>query len=111
MAKNTKATTVRIANGGTATATITLDLNKIPLALDIPAAFTGTSISFKASALSSGPLDPLYYESTLYTVSVGASRFISLNRAAFEGVRFIQLVSNAGSGEGADRDIVLVTGE
>ena len=111
MAKNTKATTVTIANAGTTTPTITLDANKIPLAIDIPAAFTGTSISFRASALSGGPLDPLYYESTLYSVTVGTSRFISLNRAAFEGVKFLQLVSNAGGGEGAARDIILVTGE
>jgi hypothetical protein len=109
MAKNTKATTVTIANAGTTTPTLTLDPNKIPLAIDLPAAFTGTSISFRACALNGGPLDPLYYESTLYSVTVGVSRFISLNRAAFEGVKYVQLVSNAA--ESAARDITLVTGE
>jgi hypothetical protein len=111
MSKNTQTATVTIANGGTTTPTLTLDQNKIPLALDMPAAFTGTSISFRASAQANGALDPLYYESTLYSVTVGPSRFISLNRAAFEGVKYLQIVSNAGSGESAARDIVLVSGE
>lgn len=109
MAKNIKAATVQIANAGTTTPTLTLDPNKIPLALDMPAAFTGTSISFRASALVGGPMDPLYYESTLYTVTVGVSRFVALNRAVFEGVKYLQVVSNAA--EGAARDIILVTGE
>ena len=51
MAKNTKATTVTIANGGTATPTITMDPSKIPLALEMPAAFTGTAITFTATHL------------------------------------------------------------
>ena len=38
MAKNTKATTVTIANGGTTTPTITMDPSRIPLAIEIPAA-------------------------------------------------------------------------
>lgn len=111
MAKNTKATTVTIANAGTTTPTISLDPSKIPLSLEMPAAFSGTAITFKASSLNGGTPVPLYYEGTLYSVSVGASRFISLNRAVFEGIKFLQLVSNAGAGESAARDIVLVTGE
>ncbi len=109
MAKNTKATTVTIPNGGTTTPTIPMDPNKIPLAIELPAAFTGASISFRGSSLSGGSPVPIFFESTLYSVTVAASRFISLNRNAFEGVRFLQIVSNAS--ELAARDIQLVTGE
>ncbi len=111
MAKNTKATTVTIANGGTTTPTITMDPSRIPLAIEIPAAFTGTAITFKACALNGGTPAPLYFEGTLYSVAAAASRFIALNRAAFEGVKYLQLVSNAGGGESAARDIQLLTGE
>lgn len=109
MAKNTRATTVTIANAGTTTPTITLDSNKIPLGIEMPAAFTGTALSFKATSVSGGTPVPLYYESTLYSVTVAASRFHSLNRNAFEGVKYLQIVSNAT--EGAARDLQLVTGE
>lgn len=109
MAKNTKATTVTIANAGTTTPTITLDPNKIPLALELPAAFTGTAITFKATSNSGGTPVPLYYESTLYSVTVAPSRHVALNRVAFEGVKYLQIVSNLA--EGAARDIALITGE
>ena len=109
MAKSTKATAVTIANAGTTTPTITLDPSRIPLSIEMPAAFTGTAITFKACSLSSGTPVPLYYEATLYSVTVAASRFVSLNRAAFEGVKYLQIVSNAT--EGAQRDLLLVTGE
>ena len=111
MAKNTKATTVTIANGGTETPTITMDPSKIPLAIEMPAAFTGTAITFKACSLNGGTPVPLQYAGSLYSVAVAASQFISLNRAAFEGVRYLVLVSNAGGGESGARDILLVTGE
>jgi len=109
MARNTRSTTITIAISGTTTPAIAMDPNKIPLAIELPAAFTGTTITFRGASLPGGPLNPLYYESTLYSVTVGTSRFISLNRAAFEGVRFMQLVS--GSTEVAARDIVLIMGE
>ena len=111
MAKNTKATIVTIANAGTTTPTLTLDSSKIPLALEMPAAFTGTAITFKATSSAGGTPVPLYYESTLYSVTVGASRHVALNRVAFEAVKYLELVSNAGAGETAARDIVVIQGE
>lgn len=111
MAKNTKATTVTIPNAGTSTANIPMDLSKIPLAIEMPAAFTGTAITFKGTSTPGGTPVPIYYESTLYSVTVAPSRFVSLNRAAFEGVKYLQIVSNAGGGETAQRDFQLVTGE
>lgn len=112
MAKNTKATLVTIPLGGTFTPSIPMDQNKIPLAIDVPSAFTGTAITFRASSQSGDTLDPLYNEATLYSVTIGPSRFVSLNRSVFEGVKFLQIVSNAGGGgETAARDIILITGE
>jgi hypothetical protein len=111
MAKNTKGTVVTIPNLGASTPNIQLDPSRIPLGIEMPAAFSGTALTFKASSQNGGTPVPLYFESTLYSVSCAASRFISLNRAAFEGVKFLQIVSNAGGGESAARDLVLVTGE
>lgn len=109
MALNTKATTVSIASAGTTTPTITLDANRVPLAIEMPSAFTGTTITFKAASRSSGTPVPLYFESTLYSLTVGASRHIALDREAFDGVKYLQIVS--GSAEAAGRDLILITGE
>jgi len=108
MAKNLRLTdTVVIANGGTVSTTLTLE-NRIPLALVLPAALTGTAITFKASCDNS-TFNPVYYESTSYSLTVSTSRHVALNRLAFEGVKYLQVVS--GSAEGAARTIGVISGE
>ncbi len=52
---------------------------------------------------------PVYYESTAYSLTTSTNRFHSLNRAAFEGVKFVQIVS--GTAEGASRIIRVISGE
>lgn len=104
-----KAITATIANTGTTTPTITLDPNRALLAIELPSAFTGTALTFKASSSSSGTPVPIYYESTLYSVTVAASRYVSINPDAFVGVRYLQIVSNAT--EAAERDLLLVCGD
>lgn len=109
MAKNSKAIAIVIPTSGTESAVLTLDLGRIPVALEMPSAFTGTTLTFKASSSESGIAVPLYFESTLYSVTVGPSRYVSLNRAAFEGVKFLTIVS--GTVEPAARTINVVIGE
>jgi hypothetical protein len=103
----TKATVVTIANAGTTTPTISLDANRFPIGIVIPAAFTGTTLTFKASPTEAGTPVPVYYESTLYSVTVAPDRHVSLNPNAFASVKFLQIVSNLA--EGAERNLTLVS--
>jgi hypothetical protein len=111
MAKNLRLTdTVVIAISGTVSASLTLDNSRIPLAIVTPSALTGTSFNFNGS-IDGTSFYPIYNESTLYAVTVGTSagRHIALSRAAFEGVRYLQVVST--SAEAAARTIKVVSGE
>jgi hypothetical protein len=87
---------------------LTLENSRIPVALTTPAALTGTAFTFNASA-DGTTFRPLYYESTQYTVTVSTSRHVGLNRLAFEGVKYLQVVS--GSTETASRTIGVISGE
>jgi hypothetical protein len=109
LAKNLRLTdTVTIANAGTVSTTLTLENGRIPLAVVTPAALTGTTFTFKASS-DNATFNQIYYESTAYSLTVSTSRHIALNRLAFEGVRYLQIVS--GSAEGASRSIGVISGE
>lgn len=109
MAKNLRLTdTVVIANGGTVSATLTLEGSRIPLGILTPAALTGTTFTFKASN-DNATFYPIYLESTAYSVTVATSRHIALDRRAMEGVKYFQIVS--GSAEGAARTIGVISGE
>jgi hypothetical protein len=109
LAKNLRLTdTVTIASSGTVSTSLTLENSRIPVALTTPAALTGTAFTFNASA-DGTTFRPLYYESTQYTVTVSTSRHVGLNRLAFEGVKYLQIVS--GSTETASRTIGVISGE
>jgi len=109
LAKNQQVKTATIPSSGTVSDTVTCEGSRIPVALELPGALTGTTFTFRAATSSAGTPVALYYESTLYSVTVAASRYVSLNRAAFEGVRFLQIVS--GSTEAAARTINVVIGD
>jgi hypothetical protein len=112
MAKNLRLTdTVTIALSGLTSTTLTLEGGRIPLAVLIPAAMTGTSMTFLASN-DNATFRQIFLESTAYAVTIptGTIRHIALNRQAFEGVRFLQLVVN-GAGEAAVRTIGVISGE
>ena len=110
MAKNLSydITSVSIANTGTVSTPITCDRGRIPLAIVTPAALTGTTFTFQGSADGS-TYNNLYYEGTAYSVTVSTSRHIALDRRAFEGVKYMKVVS--GSAEGGIRVIGVVIGE
>ena len=111
MAKNLRLTdTVVIPLGGTVSASLTMESSRIPVAIQTPAALTGTSFNFNGS-VDGATFYPIYNESTLYAVTVGtaAGRHIALPRAVFEGVKYVQIVST--TVEVAARTIKVISGE
>jgi len=109
LAKNLRLTdTVTIASSGTVSTSLTLENGRIPLAVITPAALTGTALTFNVSN-DGATFTPLYYESTAYSLTTSTSRYHALNRVAFEGVKYLQVVS--GSAEGASRIIKVISGE
>ena len=112
MAKNLRYGTnefVTIASSGTTATTWTMEGNRVPVAIILPSAFSGTQLSFQASVDAGATFSNVYDEATQYTVNVGASRYISLKRQPFEGVRYLRITS--ASTETAARSILTVSGE
>lgn len=109
MAKNLRLTdTVTIASSGTTSTTLTLENNRIPLALVLPATMTGTSCNFKASS-NGTDFYTVYDDGTLYAPTTAASRFVALKRQPMEAVKYFQIVST--STETATRTIGVISGE
>lgn len=101
--------TATIPNAGTTSATVTVPLNKSLLGFRLPAALTGTSVSFKMGIAANDTLVPVYTSGTLYSLTVAPDRFLYVDPQVFRGCSYLQVVS--GSAEGASRDITLVFGE
>jgi|WetSurMetagenome_2_1015567.scaffolds.fasta_scaffold219111_1 hypothetical protein len=93
-----------IANGGTESSA--LNLKGFSLAgIFMPAAFTGTAISFKASTAIDGTFEPVYNSSGAVSYTVAASRYVAIDPKDFQGIQFLKVVS--GSAEGAARTLTL----
>jgi hypothetical protein len=94
-----------IASGQTASAAI--DLRDFMLAgITMPAAFTGTALTFQVATPSGGSYTTLEDENgDAYTLTVEASKYYPVNVIHFVGGRFLKIVS--GSAEGADRTLTL----
>jgi hypothetical protein len=99
--------TATIANGATSSDAVYLG-DKLPVALQMPAAFTGASVSF------TGSYDGVTYQAvttgsaaTPYSEGVAASKFVTLDPSMFPGFRWMKIVS--ASAEGADRTILVST--
>lgn len=86
-----------------------MERNRVPIAIVVPAAFTGTTIKFQASIDQGTTFFALYNEATEYSVTVSTSRYVALNPNVFEGVACVRLVS--GSSEAASRTISVISGE
>jgi hypothetical protein len=94
-----------IAAGGTATPLIDLG-NFRPVAIVLPAAFTGTTVTPKTSydGVNSNPI----YDAagTQKTINVGTGRRVILSPSDYLGARYVSLTSNAT--ESADRVIKII---
>lgn len=109
MAKNLRLTdTVTINNGATTSTSIAMEANRVPVAILMPAAFTGTSLNFQAS-VDNNNFFTIYDEGTLYAPAVGTSRYIGLKRVPMDGVKHFRIVST--STEAASRSITVISGE
>lgn len=99
-----KAFTASIASSATTSGTIDLGAYVLS-AVDLPAAFTGTALSFQGSH--DGVIfDPIHKDGALYSVACGTSRNLSLDLMAMLAYRYIRLVS--GSAEGAARTFTAI---
>lgn len=90
--------TVTIANGGTISPAV--DLNGHGLCgIYLPAAFTGTAITFLASDLLAGTYRTVQDGAgSALTKVVSAGVYVPLDPADFAGIRYLKIVSNAAEG-------------
>lgn len=78
------------------------------VALQMPASFTGTAVTFKGCLTADGTFLPVYDDTgTLYSVTVSNSSHIYVDERILWGAPFLKVVS--GSTEGAERTITLIT--
>lgn len=110
MARLLSVSNVTIANGATTSTALSMDLDRIPVAIITPAAMTSTSLTFEASDDDGTTWRPVFNEGTQYSVTISASqsRQIGLARQPFEGVRLVRII--AGSTEGAARTLKIISG-
>lgn len=97
--------TITVASNATTSAEVDLGGTEI-VGLQLPAAFTGTAISFLVSTVSGGTYQAMKDgagNSVSKTVAQG--QYIAIDPTLFRGVRFVKLVS--GSSEAADRVITI----
>lgn len=95
-----------ILNAATESDVVDCGLNR-PCRLSIPAAFTGTAITFNVLASDGVTYQPLYNPGgTAYSITVAAGREVILPQADFAGVEIFKMVSNAA--EAADRVIGVI---
>lgn len=95
--------TASIASGDTESAV--LNLGGFALTgIFLPAAFTGTTLTFEAAPTAGGTFVPVTDQAgdpISYTVAQGT--YVAIDPKDFQGIQFIKLVS--GSTEGADRTL------
>lgn len=103
-----------IANGAQTSGAIRIPPNQSGLSLlcglSMPAAFTGTTMTFTVSTDAGTTFNALYDDTgTQISVTVAASRYIRLIPSLFAGIDHLKIVS--GSAEGAARTVGLVFAE
>lgn len=101
--------TATIANGATTSDVVHLRDHAM-VGLIMPAAFTGTTITFTASDSPTGTFVPVYdSDGNQISVAVAVSRALGLSGAEADALapfQFVKLVS--GSTEGAERLVIVV---
>lgn len=109
MARRIENRTVSWASGAT-DATVQMNTPRIPLGLQMPAAFTGTSIAVHASHDGTSYAPVFNSAGTAYTLTVSetVARYIPLDRTLVDSFRFIRFVA---SSQASARTATLITGE
>jgi hypothetical protein len=104
--------TASIASSGSLSASIALQTRR-PLALQMPSAFTGTSLTYQCSYDNETFADLYDDAGTEVTTTVAASRYIALEPATFAGCEFLKVRSGTAASptaEGAARSIQVLAG-
>lgn len=70
----------------------------------LPAAFTGTALTFEACATVGGTYVPVYNAAGAVSYTVAQARYIAIDPKDFQGILFLKIKS--GSAEGAARTLV-----
>jgi hypothetical protein len=98
-----------IANGGTESAGKQL-LSQHLIGLDMPAAFTGTSVTFEVSQDNVTYKPVTKDDGNAYTVTVAANKVVAIN-AAYTALmsRYTYLRIKSNAAEGAERTIEAIT--
>jgi hypothetical protein len=96
--------TAVIANGQTVSGAVNL-ADRLPVALQMPAAFTGASVSFQGS-FDGTTFQAVFVGGAAYSELVAASENVVLDSSMFLGFRQIKVVS--ASAEGAARSVVVL---
>ena len=97
---------VLIASGQTTSAAIDLG-DQIIVGIQIPSAFTGVALTFQAAYDNATFVAVTDKSGAAYSVTVAASKYVSLSPLDLAGVRYVKFVS--GASEGADRTIGVIT--
>ena len=96
-----------IANGQTTSDAIDL-FGTTLVGIQMPATFTGSSISFEAATTLGGTYQPITNSGgNSISATAAGGKFISIDPSDIAGVQFIKIVSD--SAEGAERTLELVT--
>ena len=106
MSGRQKGQTVEIASGETDSEVIRAG-QAVPVGIYLPAAFTGTSISFTASDSGTGTFAPVIDSTGAVSIDVSAGDYVSLPPALLAGCHYIKIVS--GSSEAAARSLEVVS--
>ena len=98
---------VTIAASGTTSDAVNLSGLQV-VAIDTPAALTGTALTFAASTSLGGTYDAVQEVggASAYSATMAASKWIPLNVSVFAGIPFLKIVS--GSAEAATRTFNLI---
>lgn len=97
------ANSTSIANGATESAEINTG-GAILTGFYIPAAFTGTTITFEAATAHAGTFVPVVNSGGAISITVTTSHYYTVDPKDFQGIQFLKLKS--GSAEGAARTII-----
>lgn len=100
-------TTATIANGQTTSSAIDLSGTTL-VGIQLPASFTGTSLTFQAATTAGGTYQTVIDGSgTTISRAISQGRYLTLNPIDFAGIQFLKVVSSAS--EGGQRNLELIS--
>lgn len=106
MAYNRSVDTATIPSAGTTSPAISVPSRRALVGVQTPATITSTALTFEASGDDGASWVPVYEKSTLYSLTIAASRYHAVDPLVFAGISLLRIVG--GSTEAAARDVKLI---